>query len=58
LRTRVTKAIADGWTVEQAKERLTLPEKYKDFAFQNFAMPNVEDMYKELIGTKFSAGRP
>jgi cyclase len=53
LRTRVTQAIADGLTVEQAKERLKLPEKYKDFAFQNFAVANVEDMYKELKGTKF-----
>jgi len=24
------------------------------FAFQNFAVPNVEDMYKELKGTKFT----
>lgn len=53
LRTRVKKAIADGLTVDQAKEQLKLPEKYKDFAFQNFAVPNVEDMYKELKGTKF-----
>lgn len=53
LRTRVTKAIADGLTIEQAKEELKLPEKYKDFGFQNFAGPNVEDMYKELKGTKF-----
>jgi len=53
LRMRVTQAIADGLTVEQAKERLKLPEKYKDFAFPNFAVPNVEDMYKELKGTKF-----
>lgn len=53
LRLRVTKAIADGLTIEQAKEQLKLPEKYKDFGFQNFAGPNVEDMYKELKGTKF-----
>jgi len=52
LRTRVKKAIADGLTVEQAKQQLTLPEQYKSFAFQNFAQPNVEDMYKELTGTK------
>ena len=26
--------------------------KYKTFAFPNFATPNVEDMYKELNGTK------
>jgi cyclase len=52
LRTRVKQAIADGLTVEQAKERLKLPEKYKAFEFQNFATPNVEDMYKELAGTK------
>jgi glyoxylase-like metal-dependent hydrolase (beta-lactamase superfamily II) len=53
LRTRVKQAIADGLTIEQAKQQLKLPEKYKDFAFQNFAGPNVEDMYKELKGTKF-----
>jgi len=53
LRTRVKQAISDGLTIEQAKQQLKLPEKYKDFAFQNFAAPNVEDMYKELKGTKF-----
>ena len=53
LRTRVKQGIADGLTIEQAKQQLKLPEKYKDFAFQNFAGPNVEDMYKELKGTKF-----
>jgi glyoxylase-like metal-dependent hydrolase (beta-lactamase superfamily II) len=52
LRTRVRNAIADGLTIEQAKQQLKLPEKYKSFAFQNFATPNVEDMYKELKGTK------
>lgn len=52
LRSRVKQAIAAGLTVEQAKEQLKLPEKYKSFAFQNFAQPNVEDMYKELTGTK------
>jgi len=52
LRTRVKQAIADGLTVDQAKERLKLPEKYKGFAFQNFATPNVEDLFKELTGTK------
>jgi glyoxylase-like metal-dependent hydrolase (beta-lactamase superfamily II) len=52
LRGRVRKAIADGLTIEQAKDQLKLPEKYKSFAFQNFAQPNVEDMYKELKGTK------
>lgn len=52
LRTRVKQAIGDGLTLDQAKERLKLPEKYKGFAFQNFATPNVEDMYKELTGTK------
>jgi cyclase len=52
LRTRVKQAIADGLTVDQTKERLKLPEKYKGFAFQNFATPNVEDMFKELSGTK------
>ena len=53
MRSRVKKAMADGLTVEQAKQQLALPEKYKSFAFQNFAHPNVEDMYKELAGTKF-----
>ncbi len=52
LRTRVKQAISDGLTIEQAKDQLKLPEKYKAFAFQNFAGPNVEDMYKELKGTK------
>ena len=52
LRARVKQGIADGLTVDQAKQQLTLPEKYKSFAFQNFATPNVEDMYKELKGTK------
>src|ERR1051326_3881987 len=52
LRARVKKAIAEGLTVDQAKQQLTLPEKYKTFAFQNFAVPNIEDMYKELKGTK------
>ena len=52
LRTRVKQGIADGFTVDEAKKQLTLPEKYKGFAFQNFAVPNVEDMYKELKGTK------
>jgi glyoxylase-like metal-dependent hydrolase (beta-lactamase superfamily II) len=52
LKMRVTKAIAAGLTLEQAKERLTLPEKYSEFGFKNFTTPNVEDMYKELMGTK------
>ena len=52
LRTRVKQAIAEGLTIEQAKQQLQLPQKYKEFAFQNFAVPNVEDMYKELKGTK------
>jgi len=52
LRARVKKAIADGLTLEQAKQQLALPEAYKSFGFQNFAQPNVEDMYKELAGTK------
>ncbi|HKE59078.1 MAG TPA: MBL fold metallo-hydrolase [Pyrinomonadaceae bacterium] len=52
LRSRVKQAISDGLTIDQAKQQLTLPEKYKSFAFQNFATPNVEDMYKELKGTK------
>jgi len=52
LRSRVKKAIADGLTLDQAKAQLTLPEQYKTFAFQNFEKPNVEDMYKELAGTK------
>jgi cyclase len=52
LQTRVQKAIADGLTLDQAKQQLKLPEQYKTFAFQNFAIPNVEDMYKELTGSK------
>ena len=52
LRSRVKQAIAEGLTVDQAKQQMKLPEKYKSFAFQNFATPNVEDMYKELKGTK------
>jgi glyoxylase-like metal-dependent hydrolase (beta-lactamase superfamily II) len=52
LRTRVKKAVADGLTLEQAKQQLTLPDRYKSFAFQNFATPNVEDMFKELTGSK------
>jgi cyclase len=52
LRRRVKQGIADGLTGDQAKLQLKLPEKYKEFAFQNFATPNVEDMYKELKGTK------
>jgi cyclase len=52
LRARVKQGIADGLTVDQAKEQLKLPDKYKSFAFQNFALPNVEDMYKELKGMK------
>ncbi|MEK6334973.1 MAG: MBL fold metallo-hydrolase [Acidobacteriota bacterium] len=54
LRARVKQGIADNLTLEQAKEQLKLPDKYKTFAFQNFATPNVEDMYKELKGTKQS----
>ncbi len=49
---RVKQGIADGLSIDQAKQQLKLPEKYKSFAFQNFATPNVEDMYKELKGTK------
>ncbi len=52
LRSRVKKAIADGLTIEQARQQLKLPDRYKSFAFQNFAQPNVDDMYKELKGTK------
>ena len=52
LRSRVMKGIADGMTVDQAKQQLTLPDRYKTLAFQNFASPNVEDMYKELRDTK------
>jgi glyoxylase-like metal-dependent hydrolase (beta-lactamase superfamily II) len=53
LRSRVKSAIASGLTIEQAKAQLKLPEKYQSFAFQSFAQPNIEDMYKELTGTKF-----
>ena len=52
LRSRVQEAIAQGLTVDQAKERLKIPERYESFGFQNFATPNVEDMFKELSGTK------
>src|SRR5947208_5682162 len=52
LRASVTKGLADGLTVDQAREQLKLPEKYQGLAFQNFAAPNVEDMYEELKGTK------
>src|SRR5882724_4096847 len=52
LRTRVRQGIANGLTLDQAKQQLKLPDKYKTFAFQNFATPNVEDMYKELKGTR------
>jgi cyclase len=52
LRSRVQQGIAAGLTVDEAKQQLQLPEKYKAFAFQNFAIPNVEDMYKELKGIK------
>ena len=52
LRTTVKQAIESGLTIEQAKQQLKLPEKYKGFAFQNFAQSNIEDMYKELKGTK------
>jgi len=54
LRARVKQGIADGLTLDQAKQQLTLPEKYKGLAFQNFAVSNVSDMYKELKGTKFT----
>ncbi len=52
LQSRVKKAIDDGLTLDQAKSQLKLPEQYKSFGFQNFATPNVEDMYKELKGIK------
>ena len=54
LRARVQQGIKTGLTMDQAKQQLELPEKYKKYAFQNFATPNVEDMYKELTGTKQS----
>ena len=52
LRTTVKQAIESGLTIKQAKQQLKLPEKYKGFAFQNFAQSNIEDMYNELKGTK------
>jgi glyoxylase-like metal-dependent hydrolase (beta-lactamase superfamily II) len=52
LRTRVKREIVAGSSLEQTKEKLKLPDKYRTFGFQNFAQPNVEDMYKELKGTK------
>src|SRR5207247_4572738 len=45
LRTRVRQAISSSLTIDQAKQQLKLPDKYKAFAFQNFAQHNVEDMY-------------
>ena len=52
LRTRVKQGITTGLTIDQAKQQLALPDKYKSFAFQNFAAANVEDMYRELKGIK------
>jgi cyclase len=52
LRRTVQLAIDDGLTVEQARNQFKLPDRYKGFASQNFAQPNIEDMYKELTGTK------
>ncbi len=52
LLSTVRRAIDEGLTVEQAKDEFKLPDRYKSFAFQNFAQPNIEDMYKELKGTK------
>jgi glyoxylase-like metal-dependent hydrolase (beta-lactamase superfamily II) len=52
LTVTVRQAIDNGLTVEQAKEQLKLPVPYKDFAFQTFAKPNIDDMYKEIQGTK------
>jgi cyclase len=57
LRSRVRQAISDGLTLDQTKAQLKLPDKYKGFAFQNFAQPNVEDVYKELKGTKQSTSK-
>ena len=54
LRDRVQQGIRNGLTIDQAKQQLKLAEKYKTFAFQNFATPNVEDMYRELTGTKLA----
>jgi glyoxylase-like metal-dependent hydrolase (beta-lactamase superfamily II) len=52
LTVTVRQAIDSGLTAEQAKEQLKLPAPYKDFAFQTFAKPNIDDMYKEIQGTK------
>ena len=57
LRRTVQLAIDDKLTVEQAKTQFVLPDRYKSFAFQNFAQPNIEDMYKELTGTKIPIDR-
>jgi len=35
----VMQGIASGLTLDQAKRQLKLPDKYKAFAFQNFAAP-------------------
>ncbi|HKV37714.1 MAG TPA: MBL fold metallo-hydrolase [Blastocatellia bacterium] len=52
LRTTVQQAVNDGLTLEQTAERFKLPEKYQGFAFQNFVKPDLENMYKEIKGTK------
>jgi len=52
LHNRVKAAIDGGLTLDQAKEQLKPPEKFKAFGAQFFVQPNVQDMYNELKGTK------
>src|SRR5712691_9823123 len=51
LRAAIMKMIDEGLTIDQAKQA-KVGQKYRNYAFQNFAVPNIEDMYKELKGTK------
>jgi cyclase len=54
LRNRVKAAVDSGLTLDQAKEQLKLPERFKGFNGQGFVKPNIQDMYNELKGTKQS----
>src|SRR6266849_2141222 len=44
LRAAIMKMIDEGLTIDQAKQA-KVGEKYRNYAFQNFAVPNIEDMY-------------
>ena len=53
LRNRVKAAIDSGMTLDQAKEQLKVPERFKTFNGQPyFVKPNIADMYNELKGVK------